>query len=245
MDKLFCHKKCLKDVEYHTITNGPHDEAMCIECGNRIKFIKKKPGKLLPINIMGAIQSNSAVIYLTISDGKICRRVKSPTVNSVERHTKDGKLVNEEFYTGWKGIITDIQTRESDYGKEWIVSIKDNDGTAQLSFKYSSGYASSFLKALPNVNLATEVTITPKVTIEGEKKRTTIFLNQDGKAVKWYYTKDNMNGCPSLQQVKVKGVLTWDDSDMMEFLEQMVKDKLSKVADSASIDTDDLDEIPF
>lgn len=210
-----------------------------------LKTTQLKADILLSFYIMGAIQSNSAVIYLTISDGKICRRVKSPTLNSVERHTKDGKLVNEEFYTGWKGIITDIQTRESDYGKEWIVSIKDNDGTAQLSFKYSSGYASSFLKALPNVELSKEVTITPKVTIEGEKKRTTIFLNQDGKAVKWYYTKDNMNGCPSLQQVKVKGVLTWDDSDMMEFLEKMVKEKLSKVADSTSFDTDDLDEVPF
>ena len=210
-----------------------------------LKTTQLKADILLSFYIMGAIQSNSAIIYLTISDGKICRRVKSPTVNSVERHTKDGKLVNEEFYTGWRGQITAIETRESDYGKEWIVSIKDNDGMAQLSFKYSSGYASSFLKALPNVNLASEVTITPKVTIEGEKKRTTIFLNQNGNPVKWYYTKDNQNGCPGLKQVKVKGVMTWDDSDMMEFLEQMVKEKMSKVVNVAISDSDDLEELPF
>jgi hypothetical protein len=194
---------------------------------------------------MGAIQSNSATIYLTISDGRICRRVKSPTATSVERHTKTGNLVHEEFYKGWAGKITDIQTRESEYGKDWVVSIEDNDGIALLSFKYSSGYAASFLKALPNVDLSKEVTITPKVTIEGEKKRTTIFLNQSGNPVKWFYTKDNMNGCPGLQQVKVKGVLTWDDSDMMEFLEQMVKNKMSKTTNNVSFDTDDLDEIPF
>ena len=171
---------------------------------------------------MGAIQSNSAVVYLTISDGKICRRVQSPTSTSKQRTTKDGRIVNEEHYNGWMGKITNIQTRESDYGKEWNVTIDDGTIPAQLQFKYSSGYASSFLKALPNVNFDVPVTLTPKITIDGEKKRTTLFINQDGKAVKWYYTKDNPNGCPGLKQIKVKGQTTWDDSDMMEFLENMV-----------------------
>lgn len=171
---------------------------------------------------MGAIQSNSAVIYLSISDGKICRRLQSPSATSVQRTTKDGRLVNEELYKGWSGKISEIKTRETDYGKEWNVTIDDGDTKAILSFKYSSGYASSFLKALPNVNLDKDVTISPNVQEVDGKKRTTIFLNQDGKAVKWYYTKDNPNGCPGLKKIKIKGVESWDDSDMMEFLEQKV-----------------------
>ena len=175
---------------------------------------------------MGAIQSNSAIIYLTISDGKICRRVQSPTSNSKERTTKDGRIVHEEHYNGWMGKITNIQTRESEYGKDWLVTIDDGTTTAQLQFKYSSGYAASFLKALPNVNLNAPVTLSPKITIDGEKERTTLFLNQDGSAIKWAYTKDNPNGCPGLKQIKVKGQITWDDSDMMEFLENMVNNEI-------------------
>ena len=53
-----------------------------------------------------------------------------------------------------------------------------------------------------------------------------MFLNQNGTAVKWAYTKDNPNGCPSLKQIKVKGQSTWDDSDMMEFLEAMVNNDI-------------------
>jgi len=174
---------------------------------------------------MGAI-NNSTAIYLTISDGKICRRVQSPTNSSVQRTTKDGRVVNEEHYNGWMGKITNIVTRESDYGKEWNVTINDGSLTVILSFKYSSGYAASFLKALPNVNLNESVTFTPKATEVDGKKRTTLFLNQNGNAVKWAYTKDNPNGCPGLKQIKVKGQTTWDDSDMMEFLESMVNNDI-------------------
>ena len=170
---------------------------------------------------MGAI-NNSTAIYLSISDGKICRRVQSPTEHSKPRTTKDGRVVNEEHYNGWMGKITNITTRESEYGKEWQVEINDGTSTVILSFKYSSGYAASFLKALPNVNLNVPVTFTPKATEVDGKKRTTMFLSQNGTPIKWAYTKDNPNGCPGLKQIKVKGQTTWDDSDMMEFLESMV-----------------------
>jgi hypothetical protein len=175
---------------------------------------------------MGAIQSNSALTFLTISDGKICRRLKSPSSTSITRQTKDGRTVHEEVYSGWKGVITNVKVRDTDYGKEWQVYLDDEQGTAVLGFKYSSGYASSFLKALPNVKLSAPVTLSPKMTIEGDKKRTTLFINQDGP-VKWFYTKDNPNGLPGLKQIKVKGQVTWDDSEMMEFLENMVKDLFS------------------
>lgn len=168
---------------------------------------------------MGAISSSSAV-YLTISDGKICRRVKSPTETSIERTTKEGKVVYEEFYKGWSGFITNVKAVDTDYGKKWNVEINDENGKAILQFNYSSGYASSFLKALPNVVLERAVAIKPNVTMIGDKKRTTIFLEQDGSAVKWAYTKDNPNGLPPMRLVKIKGVESWDDSEMLEFLEQ-------------------------
>jgi hypothetical protein len=198
-----------------------------------LKILIIKPGKLLPIKTMGAIQLTSA-IYLTISDGRICRRVSSPTSTSKERISeKSGKIYHEEFYKGWSGKITNVTTRDSDFGKEWQIAIQDENGLAILSFKYSSGYASSFLKALPNVDLSKDVVITPNVTTVGDKKRTTIFMNQEGQPVKWFYTKDNPNGCPSMEKIKVKGQEVWDDSKMMEFLENKVASLLGNDNDDA------------
>ena len=182
---------------------------------------------------MGAITNNSAgTVFLTISDGKLCRRVQSPTANSKERLNKEGRTVHEEFFSGWSGKITDISTRESDYGKDWCVKIDDGESTAVIQFKYSSGYATSFLKALPNVDFEKEVTLSPNMKIEGDKKRTNIFVNQDGKAVKWFYTKETPNGIPALKKVKIKGVDQWDDTAQMEFLEDMVQRKLSDIQDA-------------
>lgn len=175
---------------------------------------------------MGAIQSNSANIYLSITDGQICRRVQSPTDKSKTRQTKDGRTVHEEHYRGWDGIITDIQVRETDYGKEWNVTIDDNGEKAVLQFKYSSGYATSFLKALPNVDLSDRVTIVPNMSEVNGKKRSTLFINQNNSGIKWYFTKENPNGCPGLKKIKIKGVESWDDSDMMEFLENYVKENI-------------------
>lgn len=191
---------------------------------------------------MGAINQSSAV-YLSISNGLLCRRVQEPTKASVTRVSENnGKTYHEEFYKGWSGKITDIQTRDSQFGKEWCVTINDGSVTAILSFKYSSGYARSFLKCLPNIDLSKDVTITPKSesTIRNgkEEKKTTIFVNQNGP-IKWAYTKDNPNGRPNWKTMKVKGVEVNDDTEMMEFLEQMVKTKFA----AAQVETED--DVPF
>ena len=193
---------------------------------------------------MGAIKQTNA-IYLTIADGKICRRVQSKTPDAIERINKDGKLVYEEFYKGWKGTITDIKTRENDYGKNWMIYLKDEYGDYILQLPYSSGYSASFLKALPNVDPSQPVTLMPSLKIEGDKKRTSMFINQNGASLKWAYTKDNPNGLPELQQIKVKGKTTWDDSEIMEFLENMVNNEFLPKLDGNNPIENEMDEAPF
>lgn len=175
---------------------------------------------------MGAVLENNA-IFLNITNGKICKKVPQPTETSVERVNKNGKTVHEEYYKGWKGKITAITVRDHpEFGKFWNVTLTDDKGDAVLQMNYSSGYAAAFLKMLPNVDLNSDVIVTPKLTIEGDKKKSNLFITQHGVPVKWYYTKDNMNGLPQLKQVKVKGKMTWDDSDLMEFLENMVNTEI-------------------
>jgi hypothetical protein len=108
---------------------------------------------------------------------------------------------------------------------------------------YSSGYSSSFLKALPNVDISAKVKLSPKMTIEGDKKKTTLFINQHGTAAKHFYTKDNPNGLPQMVQKKVKGKMQWDDSEMMEFFENMVNTQiLPKLKGVAAAIGDDSEE---
>lgn len=204
---------------------------------------------------MGAVMQSNA-IFLTISNGQICKKVSKPTSISKERVNKNGVTVNEEFYKGWKGRITAIEVREhKDYGKFWNVTLTDSDGDAILQMQYSSGYSSAFLKTLPNVDLNSDVIITPNMKIEGDKKKATVFITQHGVPLKHYYTRDNPKGLPELKKIRVKGKDTWDDSDMAEFLENMVMTeivpKLPKLGSKAAaiideeVEPENMEDAPF
>lgn len=174
---------------------------------------------------MGAVEFNNA-IFLNITEGKLARRVQSPNDKSVTRVTKTGKTVHEVFYRGWKGRITNIRTRENEYGKDWLITLTDEQGDAIIQMPYSSGYSGAFLKALPNVDLSKEIQLTPSLKVEGDKKSVTVFINQGGQPIKWAFTKDTPNGLPPMVKIKVKGKDTWDDSDQMAFLEKMVNEQI-------------------
>jgi hypothetical protein len=202
---------------------------------------------------MGAIMQSNA-IFLTISNGQICKKVPKPTSISKERVNKNGVTVHEEYYKGWKGQITAIEIREhKDFGKFWNITLTDDQGDAILQMQYSSGYSAAFLKTLPNIDLKSDVIITPSLKIEGDKKKTSVFVTQHGKPLKWYYTKDNMNGLPELKKIRVKGKDQWDDSDIMEFLENMVNSEIipklpkdgSNSTDAPEIDAEQMEDAPF
>jgi hypothetical protein len=200
---------------------------------------------------MATVDFNNA-IYYTISDGRICRQHREPVEGSVTRVNKTGRTVHETFHKALKGKITDIKVKDGDYGKQWIVTIQDETGqNEQLQFQYSSGYANGFLRALPNVDLSKEVVIAPNLQIKDDKKKTTIFLSQldeAGKwsALKWYYSKETNNEIPELKQIKVKGKITWDDSELMEFFEKMVNTQiLPKLKGVAAAVGDDNEPAPF
>jgi hypothetical protein len=184
----------------------------------------------------GLISQNQSGIYVNVSNGKIVRYVKEATAASKSRVNKNGVTVNEEIYDAVSGYLKDIKTRDREgFGKEWQIFLQNGENTFIVSMNYSSAYASSFFKALPLADLTQKLTLTPwqKEDKEG-KKKSSIYI-KDGKhfdehgkeiSVPWLYTKDNPNGLPQLKQVKVKGVVTWDDSDQMEFFENYVQEKV-------------------
>ena len=177
---------------------------------------------------MAFIEDSNHAIYLGISEGKIVRSHKQPNANTVERINKNGKVVYEEFFRGIKGKIMHISTKENDYGKFWVINLVDTTSGERyiVEFNYSGGVASAFLKALPNVNLQEEVELIPNMKIDGDKKKTGLFLNQNGRGLKWFWNKDNPGELPQLEQKKIKGKAVWDDSAQMEYLEAYVTNNI-------------------
>lgn len=175
---------------------------------------------------MGLNQSQSKGVFLTISNGKLVRQFQQPTEKSVSRVNKVGREVHEEFYDSLTGYITDIKTRESEYGKSWVIVVKDNSTYFNLECQYSSGYAVSFLKAIPNADLSGLITLSPRLIIDGDKKQSVIFISQNGNVLKHFWNKANPGNLPDLKKIKVKGKDTWDDTERLEFLEEYVKNTI-------------------
>jgi hypothetical protein len=188
---------------------------------------------------MGLNNNQSSSIYLQISNGKLVRSFSAPTPKSVSRTNKVGKEVHEEFYDSLTGYVKGISTKETEYGKFWVINVNDGESDYTLSTNYSGGYAVSFLKAIPNADLSRVMTITPKIMVDGDKRNSVMFINQDGKGLKHYWTKDNPGQLPNLEKIKIKGKDTWDDTKRLEYLENFVKDLFnSKVEPASAVDED-------
>jgi len=188
---------------------------------------------------MGLNNNQSSSIYLQISNGKLVRSFSSPTPKSVSRTNKVGKEVHEEFYDSLTGYVKGISTKETEYGKFWVINVNDGESDYTLSTNYSGGYAVSFLKAIPNADLRRVMTITPRIMVDGDKRNSVMFINQDGKGLKHYWTKDNPGQLPNLEKIKIKGKDTWDDTKRLEYLENFVKDLFNaKVEPASAVDED-------
>jgi hypothetical protein len=194
---------------------------------------------------MGLNQSQAKGVFLSITNGKLVRQFASPTEKSVSRVNKMGREVHEEFYDSLSGYLTDLKTKESEYGKSWVITIKDDSVYYNLEMKYSSGYATSFLKALPNANLSEVINITPKLVIDGDKKQSVIFISQNGKGLKHFWTKDTPRELPPMVKVKVRGVDTWDDTDRMVYLENYIKDNILPKVKPTLQDVIEGEDVPF
>lgn len=190
---------------------------------------------------MALLNNSTSAIYLNITGGKIARRIKNESDTSKSRTLKDGKLIYEELYDNVSGLITGIKIKEGQYGRQLSISLDEDGEQAVLQMPFSSGYAISFLKALPNADLKQKVTLVPKSEEKDDKTKTVLFISQGGKGVKWAFTKDNPNGLPPMEKIKVKGKETWDDSKQLEFFERYINNGLAINQDQCVNE----DEAPF
>lgn len=175
-----------------------------------------------------ALTNSVRKTFLYIINGKITKKVTKEDPGAIARENKNNQIVYELLYDNLTGVIADISTNISDYGKEWLVEIKDADETYQLSLPYSSRAAKALLCCLPNIHLTAEVKLSPyQKEIDG-KKQSGMFISQGGNAIKWHYTKEHRNGLPEMEKIFVKGEEKWDDSKQLQFLETELEKIMSR-----------------
>lgn len=164
--------------------------------------------------------------FITILGGKLCQRVSEDTIGAVKRTNKLGNVVYEKFYDSFTGKLIDIKVQDGAYGKTWNFVFKDKEEPYTLQLSYSNSFSTALLKMLPNIDLTKEMKISPSVKEIDGVNRSSLFINQDGKAMKHAYSRENPNGMPDMEQVTVKGVLVWDDTKRLEFLDKMVHETI-------------------
>lgn len=160
--------------------------------------------------------------YITILAGKFAMRVQAGSEGAVERTNKLGKVVHEKFYDKFTGKLVSIKVTDGTYGKSWNFGFRDNGELYTLQLSYSNSFATAFLKMLPNIDLNKEMTVSPSVKEVDGKNKSSLFVNQDGVAIKHAYTMAEPNGLPQMEEILVKGQKTWDDTKRIAFLENMV-----------------------
>lgn len=160
--------------------------------------------------------------YFTIMGGKFCMRVSSDTPGAVARVNKVGNTVHEIFHDSFTAKLVNIRTRDSDYGRQWEFDFRDGAEVYTLQLSYNNSLATTFLKILPGVDLTKEMKLQPsQKEVEG-KKKSSLFVSQDGKTLKHAYTREVPNGLPDLEEITVSGVKQLDSTKRLAFLEEMV-----------------------
>lgn len=160
--------------------------------------------------------------YITILNGKFCKRVEEKTQGAIQRVNKLGKVVYELFFTSFTGKLVDIKTQDGSYGLSWVFDFIAEGEVYHLQLSYSNSFATAFLKMLPNIDLTKVMKLSPSVKEVDGKNKSSLFINQEGKTLKHFYTREVPNGLPSMEEVTVRGVKTWDDTKRLEFLHNMV-----------------------
>lgn len=187
-----------------------------------------------------AFENRTGGHFFTILNGKFCQRVPQGTAGAVERVNKLGKTVYEVFHDSFTAKLIAIKTQDGAYGKSWVFSFKDKEEVYHLQLSYSNSFATAFLKMLPNIDITKEMKLSPSVKEVDGKNRSSLFVNQNGQAIKHAYTKDKPNGMPDMEQVMVKGQPVWDDTKRIAFLYDMVMTKIAPRLDGfkAEVNTD-------
>lgn len=156
---------------------------------------------------------------------------------------KDGKIIhNGKAFEGLTGRVVELDLTDEVYlGKDYkklTLFVQVNGEIFRLGFPLFSGYGIAFLSISPNVDWDKDITISGLCEPDEDgKKKASLFIRQDGKPVKWFWTKDKPGKVP--QPVKLKGG-GWDFAKrndwLMEYLEKKLRMNIVKLNVNVKVD---------
>jgi len=140
------------------------------------------------------IESNKT--YLTIVRGTLTQKVDENTPNAkLRKYEKSDGSEGEKWelqYKSVSGVINSLDFKDSDFGEQFVIELKDVDETYSLQFPVDSKYFSDFGKKVSNIHLDMEIVLRPFDFEPEGKRRTGISIMQEGVKIENYFW-DNDN----------------------------------------------------
>lgn len=184
-------------------------------------------------------------MFASIVNGAFAVKVDKDTEGAVTRKNKNGVEVHELIFNEVDEVyVHDIEIRDTDFGKQMSIYLRDTEETEKGKHKFfviqaqlNSGYAVSFLNRVQNVDLKKPVKVSIfEIENKDENDETkiiktkTIVIYQDGKSLDKIWTKDN-NPVPKAEpvldkkkvQVVKNGYPVFDSTEKEKFLQDFTE----------------------
>jgi hypothetical protein len=97
------------------------------------------------------------------------------------------------------------------------ITIVDKGERFLLQMNVDSGYFRGFCNALRTGDPTAEVRVKPNYQVVDGKKKSTCFVEQNGKALKHAFTRENPGELPPVEKVMFKGKEAFDGSKAMTY----------------------------
>jgi hypothetical protein len=164
---------------------------------------------------MGATPySDTRKNYYNVNGYQFTQRAAEGQSGAVMRKItkKDGsvKEVWELLYKDLSGDITSIDVKETDWGKQYEITLNDLGEVMVLQLNVESGYGDTFAARLPNVDLSKPVKLVPYSFVPdgGTRKKEGLNIFQAEVKIEPFFTKENPANIPSVEKLQAAGVMS-------------------------------------
>lgn len=146
--------------------------------------------------------------YLNVKNGKL------------EQYTSKGNppIVLDSITGKINAMRVELDSWEGKEFENLIIELENSIDKYKMKCRLDSGYGRSLISTLSNANPSEPVELKPHM----EDKKSNFFVSQNGKSLKWKYTKANPNGLPPMKEIIVNKQKVYDRTDQNDFYKNVV-----------------------
>jgi len=175
-------------------------------------------------------------------------KMKAFETNKEKTHwvrIKEGRLCywdgeKELFFNEMQGLLKEVYFKDDEYQgckyTEALFTLYYDSDRYILSVNTATSYFRSFCNYLASADLTKPILLKPSIKEKEGKKTYSIFVQQNGKWLKAFYTKENPGSFPQLVLVEVGGKKIYDNSLQVEFWKYWLLSSFKKQEEIGSND---------